>query len=146
MVLGGRASLVCCLLLIVRSSTCSTPGDPLKWAVRGPSDPTRVLGRTPSGGASPCPQKTPPQFLEGLKNGCASGLATVCAKTALQPFDALKTVQQGSAGSLSVAAAFAEMLKRGGPGALYSGLFVSLVGSVPSVFVYFGVYQFLKVR
>lgn len=29
---------------------------------------------------------------EGLRNGCASGLATVCAKVALQPFDAIKTV------------------------------------------------------
>ena len=88
-------------------------------------------------------------WLSSMAVQCGGACSTQrgrCAKTALQPFDALKTVQQGSAGSLSVAAAFAEMLKRGGPGALYSGRFVSLVGSVPSVFVYFGVYQFLKVR
>jgi hypothetical protein len=30
----------------------------------------------------------------GLKTGCASALATACAKTALQPFDAAKTLQQ----------------------------------------------------
>lgn len=51
------------------------------------------------------------------------------AKSALQPFDAIKTVQQGHAGlaALSVADAVATLVQRAGVGALYSGLFVSLV-------------------
>lgn len=31
---------------------------------------------------------------DGLRNGCASGLAAACAKLLLQPFDTVKTVQQ----------------------------------------------------
>ena len=39
-------------------------------------------------------KKSSQLLLAGLKNGCASGLATVCAKTLLQPFD---TVQREAA-------------------------------------------------
>lgn len=31
---------------------------------------------------------------DGLRNGCASGMAAACAKLLLQPFDTVKTVQQ----------------------------------------------------
>lgn len=31
---------------------------------------------------------------DGIRNGCASGLAAACAKLLLQPFDTVKTVQQ----------------------------------------------------
>jgi solute carrier family 25 S-adenosylmethionine transporter 26 len=87
-----------------------------------------------------------PETREALKNGCASGLAAACAKTALQPFDSIKTVQQGSTVPLSMAAASRQLVERSGLGGLYSGLLVSIVGAMPSVFVYFAVYQYFKER
>ena len=41
------------------------------------------------------PVKPVSPLLDGLRNGCASGLATVCSKALLQPFDTIKTLQQG---------------------------------------------------
>jgi solute carrier family 25 S-adenosylmethionine transporter 26 len=87
-----------------------------------------------------------PETRKALKNGCASGLAAACAKTALQPFDSIKTVQQGATAPLSMAAASRQLVERSGIGALYSGLLVSIVGAMPSVFVYFAVYQYFKER
>ena len=105
---------------------------------------------------------------EGLKNGLASGLAAACAKVLLQPFDTVKTVQQvgfiiykpidkrvrwlkcyhpllqATKGSLGMIEAGQQLVARKGAGALYSGLGVTLVGSIPAVSVYFGVYQFSK--
>ncbi len=83
-------------------------------------------------------------LVEGLKNGCASGLAAACAKILLQPFDTLKTLQQASKGSLGMVEAASDLVRRKGPGALYTGLGVTLVGSIPAVSVYFGVYQATK--
>lgn len=37
-----------------------------------------------------------------------------------------------------------QLIARKGVGSLYSGLGVTLVGSIPAVSVYFGVYQFSK--
>ncbi|KAG5190991.1 mitochondrial carrier domain-containing protein [Tribonema minus] len=82
--------------------------------------------------------------LEGLKNGCASGLASGCVKTLLQPFDTIKTVQQFSSESLNFFTAGRLLLKRNGVGALYSGLGVSLVGAMPSIGIYFGIYQYCR--
>lgn len=82
---------------------------------------------------------------EGLRNGCASGLATACAKTVLQPFDSIKTVQQATTERLTVFAAASGLIARSGSLApLYAGLWVNIIGAVPSVFVYFAVYQYLK--
>jgi hypothetical protein len=83
---------------------------------------------------------------KALKNGCASGLAAACAKTALQPFDAIKTIQQGTTVQLNMVEAANKLFERSGFLALYSGLFVSIIGSMPSVFVYFAVYQLMKER
>ena len=80
----------------------------------------------------------------GLKNGCASGMAAACAKILLQPFDTLKTLQQASKGSLGMVEAAGDLVRRKGAGALYTGLGVTLVGSIPAVSIYFGVYQATK--
>ncbi len=82
--------------------------------------------------------------IEGLKNGCASGLAAACAKLLLQPFDTLKTIQQANKGSLGMVAAAHDLVARKGVSALYTGLGVTLVGSIPAVSIYFGVYQAAK--
>jgi hypothetical protein len=37
-----------------------------------------------------------------------------------------------------------QLVARKGVGALYSGLGITLVGSIPAVSVYFGVYQYTK--
>ena len=81
---------------------------------------------------------------DGLKNGLASALAAAVAKTALQPFDTLKTVQQASVARLSVTDAFRVVLARGGVGGLYAGLAVSVIGATPSIALYFSVYQASK--
>lgn len=82
--------------------------------------------------------------VEGLKNGCASGMAAACAKLLLQPFDTVKTLQQANKGSLGMLEAAQDLVSRKGVSALYTGLGVTLVGSIPAVSVYFGVYQAVK--
>lgn len=83
-------------------------------------------------------------IIEGLKNGCASGLAAACAKLLLQPFDTVKTLQQANKGSLGMFEAARDLAARRGVRSLYTGLGVTLVGSIPAVSIYFGVYQAVK--
>jgi len=83
-------------------------------------------------------------IIEGLKNGCASGLAAACAKLLLQPFDTVKTLQQANKGSLGMVEAARDLVARRGVRSLYTGLGVTLVGSIPAVSIYFGVYQAVK--
>lgn len=83
----------------------------------------------------------------GIKNAVASGLATAVSKSMLAPFDTLKTVQQNHqlAGQLTLFEAFQQVTSRkGGYGQLYSGLGVAVIGSMPSVGLYFGVYAYCK--
>jgi Mitochondrial carrier protein len=82
--------------------------------------------------------------IEGIKNGCASGLAAGCVKTLLQPFDTIKTVQQFSAESMNFIEAGRLLLARSGVPALYSGLGVTIIGSMPSVGIYFGIYGYCR--
>lgn len=92
---------------------------------------------------SPSPPKSPTRrireavsselWLAGLKNGCASGLATMCCKTALQPFDTLKTLQQASKAKVGLLGTSSQLVRAHGIFALYRGLGVSLVGSVPAM-------------
>lgn len=79
----------------------------------------------------------------GLKNGLASAGAAACVKILLQPIDAIKTVQQYESQNVSVLAAFRQLYQRG---QLYAGLGVTVIGSMPSVALYFGVYSYCKQR
>ncbi|CAM9315501.1 unnamed protein product [Ectocarpus sp. 4 AP-2014] len=113
------------------------------------SSSTMLLTR--GGGGAPAGPPSPPQegmrlknAVEGLKNGLASGLAAACVKTVLQPFDTMKTVQQFSTTRMTLLQAGRDLLARGGVPELYQGLGVTLVGSMPAVGVYFGLYQFVK--
>ena len=93
-------------------------------------------------------------LVSGIKNALASGFAAACVKTALQPFDTLKTVQQQvvlsagntiESGGMSLTAAAESIIARpGGYLNLYSGLGITVLGSMPSVGLYFGVYQYSK--
>lgn len=109
-------------------------------------------------------------LLCGLKNAIASGLGTAVSKTLLAPFDTLKTVQQQDKGEyLSLIQAYHKVTRRshqnsimntcnaniGSNGMsmnmsikglldLYAGLGVSVIGSMPSVGLYFGVYAYCK--
>lgn len=87
-------------------------------------------------------------IMEGLKNSLASGLAAVCAKSVLAPFDTIKTVQQeyiAETSSLSLTEAFKMITSRkGGFLNLYAGLGVAAIGSMPSVGLYFGLYSYSK--
>jgi len=51
---------------------------------------------------------------------------------------------QATKGSLSMMECLNQLCGRKGVGALYSSLGVTLVGSIPAVSVYFGVYQYSK--
>ncbi|CAM9348628.1 unnamed protein product [Ectocarpus sp. 12 AP-2014] len=114
------------------------------------SSSTMLLTRGGGGGAPAGPPSPPQQGMrlknavEGLKNGLASGLAAACVKTVLQPFDTMKTVQQFSTTRMTLLQAGRDLLARGGVPELYQGLGVTLVGSMPAVGVYFGLYQFVK--
>lgn len=85
--------------------------------------------------------------MAGLKNAAASGLATAVSKTILAPFDTLKTVQQQekSGAGISLLHAYRRVTSRnGGLLELYSGLGVAVIGAMPSVGLYFGVYAYCK--
>ena len=91
----------------------------------------------------------------GCKNGLASALSAACAKTVLQPLDAIKTLQQVSTGGSATTAtaqytllgACRELASRpGGLGNFYAGLGVAAIGSMPGVAIYFGVYSYCKQR
>ncbi|KAL7581228.1 hypothetical protein ACA910_006007 [Epithemia clementina (nom. ined.)] len=90
-------------------------------------------------------------LLDGLRSGAASGMAAACSKTLLQPLDAIKTLQQyqktGQAQqrALSTLEAAQTLIRRpGGIANFYAGLGVAVVGSIPGVALYFGLYQFFK--
>jgi solute carrier family 25 S-adenosylmethionine transporter 26 len=87
--------------------------------------------------------------MEGLKNSLASALAAAFSKTLLMPFDTIKTIQQHNlsptGGPLGFHAACRLIMSRPrGVWELYSGLGVSVLGSMPSVGLYFGVYSYCK--
>ena len=82
---------------------------------------------------------------DGLRNGLASGLASATCKTLLHPFDVIKTVEQASKSKIGMAKAMQQVSQESGSMALFTrGLDVTLIGSVPSIAVYFGAYQFFK--
>eukprot|EP01084_Bolivina_argentea_P150622 263019_1 len=79
----------------------------------------------------------------GFKNGIASGLATSCAKILLHPLDCIKTVQQLSGVErMSLIEAGWFVVQSDGVCGLYRGLGVSLLGSIPSVGIYFFLYEY----
>jgi len=108
------------------------------------------------GGASKS-QMSPPKTknnrkaaITGLKNSLASALGAICSKTALAPFDTIKTIQQehittSTISSLSFYDAAQLVLKRGqGFLGFYAGLGVAAIGAMPSVGLYFGIYSYSK--
>mmetsp|Transcript_38953 Transcript_38953/g.80892 ORF Transcript_38953/g.80892 Transcript_38953/m.80892 type:complete len:444 (-) Transcript_38953:171-1502(-) len=113
--------------------------------------PAAVISK-PSLGLDGSSRKAKSALLDGLRSGMASGMAAVCVKTLLQPLDAIKTLQQfqqAKAGAgeraLSTLGAARVLLNRpGGVANFYAGLGVTVVGAIPGVALYFGVYQFCK--
>ena len=100
-----------------------------------------------AGGGGGAGYKSTSAVVEGLKNALASGLAAACCKIILAPFDTVKTVQQQFKGrqALTLYQAFHTVLARpGGILNLYAGLDVAVIGSMPSVGLYFGVYSYSK--
>jgi len=65
-------------------------------------------------------------------------------KSALQPFDTVKTIQQYSTTKISALEAAQVVLARSGWPGLWAGLTVVVVGAVPSVATYFGSYQYFR--
>ena len=128
--LPRRRLLPSLLLLLLASSRALA-------APRIPSSPPPPRRAAPSAAA------------QGLKNSIASGLAAACSKALLAPFDTLKTVQQQtrSAVPLTLRQTASDVLSRpGGALNLYAGLGVAVLGAMPSVGLYFGVYSYCKAR
>eukprot|EP01041_Mallomonas_annulata_P012384 gene12384-26051_t len=80
----------------------------------------------------------------GVKDGIASGLAAVVAKSILQPFDTVKTLQQARSIKMGPVRAGLAAIKDKGFLSLWRGLGVTVMGSAPSVAVYFGSYSTIK--
>jgi len=96
-------------------------------------------------------RRRPSAVMEGMKNSLASALASCCAKTLLQPFDTIKTIQQyertitATSSSIGFFEASRIVMKRdGGFWELYAGLVVSALGSVPAIGLYYGIYSYCK--
>jgi hypothetical protein len=94
-------------------------------------------------------ENQPSAAMEGLKNSMASALASACAKSLLQPFDTIKTVQQHARSDISIGfleAGRMVMEREGGSGflGLYAGLAVAALGSAPSIGLYYGIYSYCK--
>ena len=111
---------------------------------RSSAEVSATIGR---GGGESASSPSSSDAVEGLKNSLASALASVCAKSLLQPFDTIKSVQQHHEGDLSLLSA-AKMIttREGGAGfwELYAGLAASAIGSMPSIGIYYGVYSYGK--
>ena len=109
---------------------------------------TAVISRGGGDSSSSSPSKKSSDAIEGLKNSLASALASLCAKSLLQPFDTIKSVQQHHQGQpLSFLAAARMITTRpggAGPLELYAGLAASAIGSMPSIGIYYGVYSYGK--
>ncbi len=80
----------------------------------------------------------------GFRTGIASGLAAAVCKCVLQPFDTIKTVQQTEKVFRSPAITAMNIINERGIFKLWSGLGVTVLGSSPSVAVYFGCYSACK--
>ena len=94
-------------------------------------------------------RRRPSAVMEGMKNSLASALASCCAKTLLQPFDTIKTIQQYERTITTSSIGFFEasrivMKRDGGFWELYAGLVVSALGSVPAIGLYYGIYSYCK--
>lgn len=85
-----------------------------------------------------------PGIPDGFKNALSSALATILAKSILQPLDTVKTVQQLQMSKLSLLGTAREILLTRGPFALWSGTLVSAVGSAPAAAVYYGIFSSIK--
>jgi len=81
---------------------------------------------------------------DGVKNGMASGLAAAVVKIILQPIDTIKTVQQATKVGMGPIQAVSTVVKRSGIQGLWSGVGITVLGSSPSVALYFGVYSSVK--
>ena len=79
-----------------------------------------------------------------VRNGIASGAAAAVVKTILQPFDTIKTVQQAQRGGLGPLKAAQSIMESRGVIGFWSGIGVTIVGSSPSVAIYFGCYSAMR--
>lgn len=82
----------------------------------------------------------------GIKNGLASILATIVVKLSLQPFDTIKTVQQMNNFKLNVISTAISIIDKRGFLGLWSGIGVTVIGSMPSVAVYFSIFNNAKIK
>jgi solute carrier family 25 S-adenosylmethionine transporter 26 len=139
--------LVLLLLLLPSTSSAAAVTSAPRSPVVAVSSPTHRRNRSTA-----APTNTTSSngaWRNGWKSGAASASAAACVKTLLQPIDAIKTVQQFHEGTaaLSLWAACQQLASRpGGLGNFYAGLGVTVLGALPGVSLYFGVYSYCKER
>ena len=102
------------------------------------------LGKKRSSVALPLPLIS--NLPNGVKNGIASALASAVVKFSLQPFDTLKSIQQMDSANIGLYQTSITFIAKRGIFGLWSGAGVTVLGSVPSVALYFGVFNSAKVR
>ena len=132
----------CCSLRTTTTNNDDDDDDELDWVPRGGAAAASASTRTTLEATSSISA-----WLDGLKSGLASAMAAACVKTLLQPVDAVKTMQQyyqSTGKALTVAGACREIWNLGGFGKFYAGLGVTVLGAMPGVSLYFGVYQYCK--
>jgi solute carrier family 25 S-adenosylmethionine transporter 26 len=83
---------------------------------------------------------------ESSKNSVAGALAAAVVKLTLQPFDTLKTMQQMDKNGAGLLATTADFVRQRGILGLWSGVGITIMGSVPSVALYFGIFNAVKAR
>jgi hypothetical protein len=143
------AFLLCtCFLEVAYSLAAVSRMDTGRPSLRGRNGGGSIEGQKR---CVPCPQAggnegmVMSSIADGLRNGLASGMASATCKTLLHPFDVIKTVQQASKQKLGMMQAINKVSEESGCLSLFTrGLDVTLIGSVPSIAVYFGAYQFFK--
>lgn len=128
--------------------TISTASVATRHATASPSSAsTRSSLASPPPPASSSPSSSS-AWLDGCKSALSSALAAACVKALLQPIDALKTYQQhtyaASGTSVSLTKAFQGIASRGSWTHFYAGLGVTVIGAMPGVALYFGVYSYCK--
>eukprot|EP01035_Chromulina_nebulosa_P018865 gene18865-24650_t len=85
-----------------------------------------------------------PWLSDGVKSGLASGLSAALVKAILQPFDTIKTVQQAERFRQNAWNTGVSVVRARGICGLWSGIGITVLGSSPSVAVYFGLYSAIK--
>ncbi|KAG8462364.1 hypothetical protein KFE25_012184 [Diacronema lutheri] len=88
-----------------------------------------------------------PRFSVDFRRGLSGSLAGALTNGLLHPLDTVKTVRQANRAQFpGTFRTIRRIWQQNGPRGLYGGLGTAMVGAMPSSFVFFGTYEFMKAR